>query len=286
MNKFIATLSLGTVSLLATTGAFAGEGCKSGESCSSKADAKLIVNSAAGEDISACSAKSVNYVSNCAEKKDCSGEKACSDEAKTEKIVMDNDSDVSILQVDYQKTEDAASASYTLGSKVADFKAVHAQTGETKSLSDIDGDKATVIIFWNQECPYVTGSNGADKAVMNFVKEYADKGVSVIGIDAGVNNSEESITAYSKNLNFPLLMNRDSSLAAAFHAKYTPHTFVLDADHKLVYAGAFHTGNGDKIRTHTQNAVDDILAGNEPVVKEAKGVGCGIKWAPGSRPNT
>lgn len=182
--------------------------------------------------------------------------------------------------------EAGAGGAYGLDSVVADFGLKHAQSGETKKLSELAGEKATVVVFWNKDCPYVEGANGASAAIQKFAKEYADKGVKVVAIDGGVNNPEAANTEYAKNLGIPLLLNPDSSVAAKFNARYTPQTFVLDKDMKVQYTGAFHTGSGADARAHVENAVKDIIAGQAPVVREARGVGCSVKYAEGAKPKT
>ncbi len=177
-----------------------------------------------------------------------------------------------------------ASPYYKVGSKVDDFTLLHSQSGDSKSLSALAGEKATLVIFWNQNCPYVEGKNGASQAIQEFAAKYADQGVSVVAVDAGINNSQDDIASYSKDLSIPLLVNSDSTIAAKFDAKYTPETFLLDGDMRVQYAGAFWTGSGEEVRMHAENAVQDLLAGRTVAVPEARGVGCSLKYADGAKP--
>lgn len=184
----------------------------------------------------------------------------------------------------------AAAAGYKVGDKAADFTAKHAQTGADKSLADLKGEKATVVVFWNQNCPYVEGGDAAAaERVAALAKAYKDKGVSVVAIDAGSNNSAGSITEYAKDKPFPVLINADSKVAAAFGAEYTPHTFVLDANMNVVYKGGFDSGAkkdaSGNVEPWAENAVKDVLAGKPVAVTEKKGTGCSIKWADGAKPS-
>ncbi|MGF1573843.1 MAG: redoxin domain-containing protein [Sumerlaeia bacterium] len=234
---------------------------------------------------------SVMKVVNAAEKSEsfCPASKSA-EIASTSTVGSENK--LEIINVDYkaqgdQKTLEVVSekkGSYDLGDKIVPFSALHAQSGETKSLSDVAGSKATVVIFWNQNCPYVEGANGAADSIEAFASKYKDQGVSVIAIDAGANNSPATIKEYSKSRTFPIMINDDSTLAAKFNATYTPNTFILDADMKLVYKGAFYTGTGDSRVMHAENATKEIIAGNAPTVTSTKGVGCSIKWAGGKKP--
>ena len=183
----------------------------------------------------------------------------------------------------------AAASGYKVGDKAADFTAKHAQSGQDKSLADLKGEKATVVVFWNQNCPYVEGSDAsAADRVAAMSKTYKDQGVSVIAVDAGANNSPEAITDYAKDKPFPVLINSDSKVAAAFGANYTPHTFVLDSNLNVVYKGGFDSGAtkdaSGNVEPWAENAVKDVLAGKPVAVTEKKGTGCSIKWADGAKP--
>ncbi len=258
-----------------------GETCNATKSASAKksgctASATEIVD-VANKGEGTCS-KGVAQVANKGEQ----GAKECSTKtAKTDCAKVCSVSGKEIVNVD---NDGEKSPFYTVGSKVSDFSLIHAQSGEERSMSDLTGDKATVVVFWNKDCPYVEGARGASDAIQEFASNYAGKGVNVVAIDAGVNNSKEANMEYSKNLDIPLLLNTDSTIAAKFNARYTPQAFIVDNNMQVQYAGAFWTGSGDDVRMHAENAVKDILAGNTVAVPEARGVGCSVKYADGARP--
>lgn len=176
---------------------------------------------------------------------------------------------------------DGQKTAYSIGSQVSCFKADHAQSGEAKTLTGLAGSKATVLIFWNQTCPYVVE---ADDRIADFAKEYKKKGVNVIAVDSGVVNSKGDIASYAKNRPFPVLVNSDSSVAAAFGAVRTPEVFVLDGDKKIVYHGAFDSGREREAGTrknYVKDAVSAVLAGDSPKVNKTPAFGCGIKYQKG-----
>jgi thiol-disulfide isomerase/thioredoxin len=173
---------------------------------------------------------------------------------------------------------------YRVGSKVNDFTATHAQTGASASLSGVAGSKATVLIFWNQNCPYVVEM--VDR-VDAFAKDYASKGVSVVAVDAGVNNTKDSVMAHAKDRAFPVMINEDSKVAAQFAASRTPEVFILDGDMNVVYHGAFDSGkeNTPGSREHyAKVAVDEVLGGKAVSVKETRAFGCSLKYAKDAKP--
>lgn len=269
------------------------------------AAAASVVNVANREDKSSCAAScdgkaaSVVNVSNPAEKATC-GDAAtpvvnvANKEAKSSCATACADGTAQYVRVvDTERTNgfggagEVASRHYDLGDTVSDFTLLHVQSGEQKSLSELAGEKGTVIIFWNQSCPWVFGSPRAcQDDVVEFAAKYAEKGVNTVLIDAGIENTVEEIKEYAEEtgLTVPLLVNRDSSLAAKFRASYTPESFILNSDKVLVYKGAYHVMRGDSWHNTSADAVEDIIAGQLPAVQQARGRGCTIKWAPGSRP--
>jgi thiol-disulfide isomerase/thioredoxin len=61
----------------------------------------------------------------------------------------------------------------------------------------------------------------------------------------------------------------------------TPHAFVFDRERKLRYVGRIDDDErGINIKSHDlRNAIDALLAGRDPEVKQTKVFGCSIKWA-------
>jgi thiol-disulfide isomerase/thioredoxin len=61
----------------------------------------------------------------------------------------------------------------------------------------------------------------------------------------------------------------------------TPHVFVFDAPRKLRYVGAIDDSERVQhvARHYLRDALDALLAGQEPPVTKTKVVGCSVKWA-------
>lgn len=146
-------------------------------------------------------------------------------------------------------------------------------TGSEEPLYDGSAN-ATVVIFWNQECPYIVDVH--DRAA-EFAKAYESKGVRVVAIDAGVNNKEESVKAAAEKLPFPILVDNTSMSAVAFGAKHTPETYIFDKNGVMQYHGAFDGGAKATEKKYAADAVDAILAGKTPETQTVKAFGCSIK---------
>lgn len=173
---------------------------------------------------------------------------------------------------------DNVAEGYGLGQRVPDFKLTDA-SGKEFSLADTKG-KVTVLVFYNQSCPYV--KEMWDR-LDEFTKTYAAKDVPVVAIDPGENNDPKDVAEHASSKAYPILLNRTSDLAVNFKATRTPEVFILNKDGVVSYHGMFDNGEkggaeGARV-SYAQQAVDALLAGKEPEVRETKAFGCTIKFA-------
>jgi len=96
-----------------------------------------------------------------------------------------------------------------LGTKAPDFNLPDTISGKTLNLNDLQGEKATVIMFICNHCPYVIHVNDE---LVRLSNDYTPKGVSFVAISS---NSVEShpqdgpqrMTEHAKSAgyNFPYL---------------------------------------------------------------------------------
>jgi len=156
-------------------------------------------------------------------------------------------------------------------------------TGTEHSLEDFDG-KIVVMTFTSQKCPW---SKGFDPHVNDMAKEYKDKDVVFVHIDSHHETPTGEIASYmdENELWIPVLKDEGSDYAAKVGASKTPEAFILNADGKLVYHGAYDNrkspGEEGEIN-HVRNALDEVLAGQPVSEPEVSAWGCGIKFAPGA----
>ena len=157
--------------------------------------------------------------------------------------------------------------------------------GRTRSLAELAGaNKATVVIFMCNHCPYVLG--WLDR-IKSTAREYAGQGVAFVGInanDAGkypADSFENMVDLSAQwDLPFPYLWDESQEVAAAYGAERTPEIILFDADMRLRYHGA-PDDNRDETQvtqTYLRDALDAVLAGREPPVEDTPPVGCTIKW--------
>ena len=78
-----------------------------------------------------------------------------------------------------------------------------------------------------------------------------------------------------------MLIDADSKVGRAYHAKTTPHVYVIDKEGNLAYQGAIDNQE-DSAKTKDINyidaTVDALLAGKPVDVKTTKPYGCGVKY--------
>ncbi|HEY0262290.1 MAG TPA: thioredoxin family protein [Chitinophagales bacterium] len=174
----------------------------------------------------------------------------------------------------------------SLGTIASDFSLPDTISNETKSLANLKGEKATVILFICNHCPYVKHLNNA---IVNVANNYLPKGVSFVAISSNdaIAVPEDSPEKMKENalkfdFKFPYLYDETQAVAKAYDAACTPDIYVYDKDLKLVYRGQFDDSRPSNQVLPTgkdlANALDAILSGNEVSKLQKPSIGCNIKW--------
>ena len=173
-----------------------------------------------------------------------------------------------------------------LGTKAPDFRLQDTVTGKWMTLDELKGEKATVVMFICNHCPYVLHINDELVRVAN---EYIPKGISFIAISSNdVENYPQDSPELMKEMAekmkypFPYLYDETQDVAKAYDAACTPDIFVFDRDLKCVYRGQFDDSRpknnvpvtGRDLRT----ALDAIIAGRKVPEDQRPSIGCNIKW--------
>lgn len=173
-----------------------------------------------------------------------------------------------------------------LGFQAPDFSLPEPLTGKTRSLSELKGEKATVIIFMCNHCPYVI--HVIDELIQT-ARDYQPQGVQFVGINANdvenyPDDSPENMKRWARELDFPFpyLFDETQEVAKAYDAACTPDFSVFDADLSCVYRGRLDGSRpnnevpvtGKDLRT----ALDAILQGEPIPDPQLPSMGCNIKW--------
>lgn len=173
-----------------------------------------------------------------------------------------------------------------LGTTAPDFNLPDTVSGKMMSLVELKSDRATVVMFICNHCPYV---KHIQTELVQLARAYLPQGVSFVAISSNdVAQYPEDGPGPMKELAerlgfpFPYLYDESQEIARAYQAACTPDFYIFDQDLKLVYRGQFDDSRpsnqvpvtGKDVRA----ALDNILTG-QPVNPEQKpSLGCNIKW--------
>jgi len=173
-----------------------------------------------------------------------------------------------------------------LGTPAPDFQLPDTASSNVLSLQDIRGQKATVMMFICNHCPFVIHIK---HELSQLGHDYQNSGINFVAISANdvINFPQDSPNKMTKfaaenGFTFPYLYDESQSTAQAYQAACTPDFYVFDETLRCVYRGQLDGSrpsnevpvSGKDLRT----ALDALLAG-QPVNKNQKpSMGCNIKW--------
>lgn len=173
-----------------------------------------------------------------------------------------------------------------LGTIAPSFSLLNTVSGELKNLEQLASDKATVIMFICNHCPFVIHiQNG----ILELAKDYQSKGINFIAISSNdVENypadSPEKMKELATELNFtfPYLYDESQEVAKAYDAACTPDFYIFDKELKLQYRGQLDDSrpsndivvNGKDMR----EALDALLKNEKVNPIQRPSIGCNIKW--------
>jgi peroxiredoxin len=172
-----------------------------------------------------------------------------------------------------------------IGKVAPDFH-LPATDGKTYSLSDVAGEKGTVVVFICNHCPYVKGV--ADRMVAD-AKALAKEGIGFVAI------SSNDVAAFPEDsfpqmkefaakfrLPFPYLYDETQEVARIYGALCTPDFFGLNADRLIAYRGRLDEGKKDPpppgVRRELLDAMRMVARTGKGPAEQIPSVGCSIKW--------
>lgn len=173
-----------------------------------------------------------------------------------------------------------------LGTIAPSFELPETVSGKVISLSELKGDKATLVMFICNHCPFVLHVNDE---LVRIATEYQPKGVSFVAISSNdvVNYPQDSpklmkIHAEKLGYPFPYLYDETQEVAKAYDAACTPDLFLFDPNLRCVYRGQLDNSrpNNDTPVTgeDLRAALDAVLNGEKVNENQIPSIGCNIKW--------
>jgi peroxiredoxin len=170
-----------------------------------------------------------------------------------------------------------------LGTPAVDFQ-LKGVDGKTYGLYSFSDKKALVVVFSCNHCPYV---QAYEDRMVQLQKDYSAKGVTLVAINSNDDNGypEDSYPnmikrSKERGFNFPYLRDETQEIAKKYGAICTPHVFAFDQQRRLQYKGRIDDNrNPELVKTKDlRDALDAILAGQQPGVQETRPFGCSVKW--------
>jgi peroxiredoxin len=183
--------------------------------------------------------------------------------------------------------------SIPLGYKAPEFTLPNVVSGKLVTWNDIKGQKATVVLFICNHCPFVV--HVLDELI-RIGNEYNTKGIGFVAISSNdvanyPDDSPEKMKqlALEKAFPFPYLYDESQAVAKAYTAACTPDINVFEAHDVCVYRGQLddsRPGNSEPVNGKDLRNALDLLVENKSVPTEQRpSLGCNIKWKVGNEPD-
>ncbi len=151
--------------------------------------------------------------------------------------------------------------------------------GREYSLSEFEKSPIVVVAFLGIECPL---AKQYSVRLQDLAREYAGKGVTILGVDANSQDAPTEIAAFVRRqgLEYPILVDAGAKLAEQLGATRTPEVVVLDQNRAVRYRGRiddqFQIGVIRDKAEHQElrDAIEALLAGRSVPVATTQPIGC------------
>jgi peroxiredoxin len=185
-----------------------------------------------------------------------------------------------------------ASTMLPLGTQAPDFHLPEVVSGKTISLNTFADQKALLIMFICQHCPFV---KHIKTELAQLGKDYFNSDLGILAISANdaqkyPDDGPESLKAMAIELDFkfPLCYDQTQETAKAYTAACTPDFFLFNAQRQLAYRGQLDdsrpSNNQPVTGADLRSAIAAVLAGQPVTIEQKPSIGCNIKWKPGNEP--
>lgn len=136
--------------------------------------------------------------------------------------------------------------------------------------------KIVVVNFWSAECPW---AERADHKLVEYAADWGDE-VQLLSIASNANEEPDLLKNeyVDRGLQF-VLYDENQRVADLYGAMTTPHFFVIDRQGVLRYQGALNDvtfRQRTPTRHYLREAVDALLAGNQPEPAQTAPYGCAV----------
>lgn len=149
--------------------------------------------------------------------------------------------------------------------------------GKAGKLSDFKDRKGVVVAFNSTSCPI---SKKYAPVLARLEKTYRDKGIEFVFVNPIASDSVDDMK--SIGLVGAYVHDNATEFASKMGADVTTDAFLLDSARTVVYRGAIDDQYGrgyshdEPKRTYLATAIDDLLAGKQPVIAATEASGCAL----------
>ncbi|OUD15479.1 thioredoxin family protein [Thioflexithrix psekupsensis] len=173
-----------------------------------------------------------------------------------------------------------------LGTVAPDFSLPDVVSGQTVSLTELRSEKATLVMFICNHCPFV---KHIQRELVQLATDYLPQQVAIIAINANDaetypqdNPEAMKATALEWQYPFPYLYDETQEVAKAYQAACTPDFFLFDGQMRCVYRGQLddsRPNNGIPVTGQdVRRAIDAVLSDQNVPEPQKPSIGCNIKW--------
>ncbi len=160
--------------------------------------------------------------------------------------------------------------------------------GKLWSLSSFTDQKALLVVFMCNHCPYVIA---VQERINGLAKRFQNQGLAVVGINPNDSirypaDSLEAmkVRAREQGYVFPYLQDESQEVARAYDAVCTPDLYLFGKSNEeftLRYHGRIddHWKDASQVTRHElAEAIETVLQGQLPSETQQASMGCSIKW--------
>lgn len=119
----------------------------------------------------------------------------------------------------------------SLGKTAPDFKLPDLDGRETVLSEVISAHRATLVNFWATWCP---PCRAEIPELDSFYRTYKHKGLSLLAVNCREDTAHLRAFVREREIGFPVLLDRQGKVAAAYGVSAIPTTFVLDGRGAIV----------------------------------------------------
>ena len=160
------------------------------------------------------------------------------------------------------------------------------RSGKMMKFSEFENKKVVVLVFTSADCAFSMKYQDRINAMNETYKDQSVAFVAVNSNDSALNAGDAvKRMRIQVPYKFPYIKDASQEIAEVLEATRNPEAFVLvplgGGKFEIVYRGQIDDNPLDAafVEKHfVKDAIEAVLAGDRPAVKQTEATGCNIKW--------